>query len=157
MTSSTYDLVVLGGGTGGLVSALIAAGMGARIALVERDRTGGDCLWTGCVPSKSLLAAADLAHRTRHGDDVGLAPVEPEIDLAVVMQRVHDTIARIEPQDSPERLRREGVEVIDGDGRFIDRRTIEAGGRRLRFRSAIIATGSEPTLPPVAASRATPS
>jgi pyruvate/2-oxoglutarate dehydrogenase complex dihydrolipoamide dehydrogenase (E3) component len=69
--SARYDLVVLGGGTAGLVSSLIAAGAGARVALVERERTGGDCLWTGCVPSKSLIAAAGLAHRMRHADAVG--------------------------------------------------------------------------------------
>lgn len=74
----SYDLVVLGGGTGGLVSAQIAASIGARVALVERHRTGGDCLWTGCVPSKSLIAAADLAQRMRTAASVGLAPVEPE-------------------------------------------------------------------------------
>ena len=144
-----YDLVVLGGGTGGLVASVIAAGIGARVALVERERTGGDCLWTGCVPSKSLIAAATLAHRMRRADRVGLAPVEPAIDFARVMDHVHGAIAHIEPEDSPARLRAEGVEVIEGDGRFTGHRTIEAGGRGLRFRAAIIATGSEPSLPPV--------
>jgi pyruvate/2-oxoglutarate dehydrogenase complex dihydrolipoamide dehydrogenase (E3) component len=144
-----YDLVILGGGTGGLVSSLIAANIGARVALVERGRTGGDCLWTGCVPSKSLIAAAHLAHRMRHGSDVGLRPVEPDIDFAQVMAHVHGAIARIEPHDSPERLRSEGVEVIAGEGRFVDARTIAADGRRLGFRSAIVATGSEPAIPPV--------
>ncbi|MDQ3065927.1 MAG: FAD-dependent oxidoreductase, partial [Actinomycetota bacterium] len=144
-----YDLVILGGGTGGLVSSLIAANIGARVALVERGRTGGDCLWTGCVPSKSLIAAAHLAHRMRHGSDVGLRPVEPDIDFAQVMSHVHGAIARIEPHDSPERLRSEGVEVIAGEGRFVDARTIAADGRRLGFRSAIVATGSEPAIPPV--------
>jgi hypothetical protein len=98
--ASDYDLVVLGAGTGGLVSSLIAASIGARVALVERDRPGGDCLWTGCVPSKSLIAAAHLAHRMRHAGDVDLAPVEPEVDLASVMGHVRDAIARIEPRGS---------------------------------------------------------
>ncbi len=91
--SRRYDLVVLGGGTAGLVSAFIAAGVGARVALVERERTGGDCLWTGCVPSKSLIAAARLAHRMRHAADVGLEPVDPEIDFRAVMDRVHAAMA----------------------------------------------------------------
>ena len=104
--SGRYDLVVLGGGTGGLVSAMIAAGIGARVVLVERERTGGDCLWTGCVPSKSLIAAANLAHRMRHASALGLAPVEPQIDLARVMDHVQDAIHTIEPESSPERLRR---------------------------------------------------
>ena len=144
-----YDLVILGGGTAGLVSAFIAAGIGARVALVERNRTGGDCLWTGCVPSKSLIAAANAAHRMRHADAVGLAAVEPVVDLARVMDRVQAAIARIEPQDSPARLRDAGVEVIAGDARFADASSIEVAGRRLRFTSAIVATGSEPALPPV--------
>lgn len=147
--SDRYDLVVLGGGTAGLVSSVIAAGMGARVALVERERTGGDCLWTGCVPSKSLIAAAGLAHGMRSAERVGLAPVEPEIDFAQVMDRVHAAIATIEPHDSPERLRSDGVEVFESEGRFADSRTLEIDGGRLRFRSAIVATGSEPAAPPI--------
>jgi pyruvate/2-oxoglutarate dehydrogenase complex dihydrolipoamide dehydrogenase (E3) component len=147
--SGRYDLVVVGGGTGGLVSALIAAGIGARVALIERDRTGGDCLWTGCVPSKSLVAAAGLAHGMRHADAVGLAPVEPEIDFAAVMEHVHGAIQTIEPQDSPDRLRQAGIEVIRASGRFTGPGRIDADGRELRWRSAIIATGSRPLVPPI--------
>ncbi len=147
--SDVYDLVVLGGGTGGLVSALIAAGVGARVALIERDRTGGDCLWTGCVPSKSLIAATSLAHRMRHADAVGLAPVDPVIDFARVMGHVHGAIKAIEPQDSPERLRKEGVEVVQSSGRFTGPGRLVAEGRELRWRSAIIATGSSPLIPPI--------
>ena len=144
-----YDLMIVGGGTAGLVSAFIAAGVGARVALVERDRTGGDCLWTGCVPSKSLIAAAHMAHRMRHADAVGLAPVEPTIDFARVMDRVHAAIADIEPHDSPARLRDAGVEVIVGEGHFVDGSTILTDDRRLRFASAIVATGSQPDIPPI--------
>jgi pyruvate/2-oxoglutarate dehydrogenase complex dihydrolipoamide dehydrogenase (E3) component len=93
-----YDLIVLGGGTGGLVSALIAAGAGASVALVEPARRGGDCLWTGCVPSKSLLAAAELAHRMRQADAVGLEAIEPRIDFAAVMGHVDRARTTIEPQ-----------------------------------------------------------
>ena len=148
-SADRFDLVVLGGGTGGIVASLIAARAGARVALVERDRVGGDCLWTGCVPSKSLLAAADLAHRIRHADAVGLAPAEPEIDFAAVMAHVEQAIRRIEPQDSPERLRREGVDVFEAEGCFDGPGTMTAGGRTLRFRRAIVATGSRPLLPTV--------
>jgi pyruvate/2-oxoglutarate dehydrogenase complex dihydrolipoamide dehydrogenase (E3) component len=147
--TDVYDLVVLGGGTGGLVSAQIAADVGARVALVERDRTGGGCLWTGCVPSKSLIAAASLAHRMRHADSVGLAPVDPEIDFGRVMEHVHGAIKAIEPQDSPERLRAAGVEVVHATGRFTGAGRIDADGRELRWRSAIIATGSDPLTPPI--------
>lgn len=147
--SSRYDLVVLGGGTGGLVSALIAAGVGARVALIERGRTGGDCLWTGCVPSKSLIAAAGLAHRMRHADAVGLGPVDPEIDFARVLQHVRRAIQTIEPQDSPERLRAAGIDVIHGSGVFTGPGRISVEDRELRFRAAIIATGASPVVPPI--------
>ncbi|MDQ6775765.1 MAG: FAD-dependent oxidoreductase [Actinomycetota bacterium] len=144
-----YDLVVLGGGTGGLVAAQIAAGVGARVALVERDRTGGDCLWTGCVPSKSLIASATAAHRMRHADELGLPAVDPKIDFARVMERVWRVIHTIAPQDSAEHLRAAGVEVIEADGRFTGPGRIEAGGRELRWRTAIIATGSAPVIPAI--------
>ena len=144
-----HDLVIVGGGTGGLVSALIAAPLGARVALVERGRTGGDCLWTGCVPSKTLLASAHAAHTMRTADALGLTPVQPTIDFEAVMGRIRDVIAIIEPADSPERLRAAGVEVIAADAQFTGPHTIQCGDRELRFRAAIIATGSEPVLPPL--------
>jgi pyruvate/2-oxoglutarate dehydrogenase complex dihydrolipoamide dehydrogenase (E3) component len=147
--SDRLDLVVIGGGTGGLVSALVAAGIGARVALIERGRLGGDCLWTGCVPSKSLLAAADLAHRIRHADDVGLVPSEPIIDFTQVMDHVYRARRVIEPQDSAIRLEREGVEVVAGDARFERPGVVDVSGRRLRYRKAIIATGSRPLLPSI--------
>lgn len=142
-----YDIVIVGGGTAGLVSSAIAAGAGARVALIERERTGGDCLWTGCVPSKSLIAAAGLAHRMRHADAVGLGPVEPQIDYARVMEHVSRAIATIAPHDSPERLRAAGVEVIEAHGRFVAPGRIEAARRTLRWRSAIVATGAQPIIP----------
>lgn len=146
---SSYDLVVLGGGTGGLVSAQIAAAAGARVALVERQRTGGDCLWTGCVPSKSLIATADLAHRIRQAPDLGLSARLDPVDLAPVMERVQRVIAEIEPQDSPRRLREAGVDVIDGHGAFCGSHRLRAAGRTVRFASAIIATGAAPRIPPL--------
>jgi pyruvate/2-oxoglutarate dehydrogenase complex dihydrolipoamide dehydrogenase (E3) component len=144
-----YDLVILGGGTGGLVSALVAAGIGARVALIERGRLGGDCLWTGCVPSKSLLAAAELAHRMRHADRVGLTPVQPEIDFPRVMDHVRAAQRIIAAQDSAQRLTRDGVDVIVGAARFVSPGAAEVAGRTLRFRKAIIATGSRPALPAI--------
>jgi len=145
-----YDLIVVGGGTGGLVSVLIAAATGARVALIERARMGGDCLWTGCIPSKSLLAAAALAHRMRNAGSVGLTPVEPEIDFDQVMAHVDRARATIEPQDSAQRLRARGIEVIEAGASFEGPGVLSADGRRLRFRRAIIATGARPLLPPVA-------
>lgn len=144
-----YDLAVLGAGSAGLVAAIGAARLGARVVLVERERTGGDCLWTGCVPSKSLLATADLAHRMRAAGEVGLAPAQPEIDLARIMARIHQVQADIAVHDAPERLRSEGVEVVHGEGRFEAPGRLLAGTRLVRYRRALVATGSRPVLPPV--------
>jgi len=147
--SGRFDLVVIGGGTAGLVASLGVAGLGGRAALVEADRVGGDCLWTGCVPSKALLAAGAVAQAMRTADRHGLDPVEPVVDLARVMATVRRAQAVIEPQDSPERLVSHGVEVVQGRGRFAGPGRIVAGGRELRYRTALIATGSRPVVPPI--------
>lgn len=144
-----YDLVVIGGGTAGLVAAHGAAGVGARVLLAERERTGGDCLWTGCVPSKTLIATATLAHRMRHADELGLSPADPEVDLGVVMDRVRDAQATIAPHDSPERLRDAGVEVRQATARFLEPGVIAVGDERVAYRTALIATGSRPAVPPI--------
>jgi pyruvate/2-oxoglutarate dehydrogenase complex dihydrolipoamide dehydrogenase (E3) component len=144
-----YDLVVVGGGTAGMTAAVGAAGVGARVLLAEQERTGGDCLWTGCVPSKSLIAAARRAHDMRTADRVGLSPVEPEVDLERVMDRVHDVIATIGPHDSPERLRAQGVEVVQARASFERPGVVRVGDRPVRYRAALVATGSTPALPPV--------
>ncbi len=146
---TVYDLVAIGGGTASLVATVIAAGLGARVAMVEAERPGGDCLWTGCVPSKTLIAAAAAAHQMRTADRHGLAPVEPTVDLAHVMDRVRAAIAEIEPHDSPETLEAEGVEFVQGRGRFDGPGRVVVGDRTLRYRTALIATGSRPTLPPL--------
>ena len=143
-----YDLVVIGGGTAGMTAAVGAAGLGARVLLAEAERTGGECLWTGCVPSKALIAAARRAHDMRTADRVGLIPVTPDVDLARIMGSVHDVIATIEPHDSPARLRRKGVEVVRAHARFLRPGSIAVGDRRVRYRTALIATGSSPTVPP---------
>src|SRR6059036_5422 len=109
--AETYDLVIVGLGSGGMVAAEFAANLDLRVAIVERNRTGGDCLWTGCVPSKALLAAAELAHRIRHADAVGLTPAEPTIEFAAVMAHVRAAQQTIAPADSPDHLRARGVDV----------------------------------------------
>jgi pyruvate/2-oxoglutarate dehydrogenase complex dihydrolipoamide dehydrogenase (E3) component len=144
-----FDLVVIGGGAGGLVVAAGGASLGAKVALVEKHRMGGDCLWYGCVPSKSLIKSARIAHQMRHADRWAIAPAQPEIDLARVMERVAGVIRGIEPNDSPERFRSLGVEVILGDGRFTAPDVFAVAGRRLTARHFVIATGSRPAVPPI--------
>lgn len=144
-----YDLAIVGGGTAGIIAAKTASGLGARVVLVERDRTGGDCLWTGCVPSKSLIAAANSAQGMRTSGRFGITPVEPQIDFAAVMAHVRRAIERIEPVDSPAALSHAGAEVIAGAAVFTGPDVVRVDDRSLRFRHALIATGSTPALPPV--------
>ncbi|MCZ2805948.1 FAD-dependent oxidoreductase [Modestobacter sp. VKM Ac-2983] len=145
----TWDLLVIGGGTAGIVAATTAASLGARVLLTERERTGGDCLWTGCVPSKALLASATAAADARGAARLGVDVSGVEVDFARVMIHVKQAIATIEPVDSPETLRSKGVTVLTGGAVFTgpDRATVD--GREIRFRAAVIATGSGPALPPV--------
>ena len=146
-----YDLVVLGGGTAGLVASRYAAALGARVALVERDVPGGDCLFTGCIPSKSLLAAAGLARAMRTADRLGLDPVEPRVELARVMAHVRGAIDAAGRPDTPDALRAAGVELVEGSGTFSGSGRIDVEGRELDFRSAIVATGAAPDVPDVEA------
>jgi pyruvate/2-oxoglutarate dehydrogenase complex dihydrolipoamide dehydrogenase (E3) component len=144
-----YDLAIVGGGTAGIIAAKTAGSLGARVVLVERDRTGGDCLWTGCVPSKSLIAAAHAAQNMRTAGRFGITPVEPQVDFAAVMAYVRRAIERIEPVDSPTALSEAGAEVIAGTAVFTGPDELDVDGRSLRFGHALIATGSTPALPPV--------
>jgi pyruvate/2-oxoglutarate dehydrogenase complex dihydrolipoamide dehydrogenase (E3) component len=145
-----YDLVVLGGGAAGLTAARICARLGGRVALVEAaPQPGGDCLFSGCVPSKSLIAAAKLAHLMRTAQRVGLEPVDPRIDFARVMERIEAVVERAGAPDTAAALRSDGVEVLRATGRFARPGVVEAGGRDLPYRAALIATGSRPAFPPI--------
>jgi pyruvate/2-oxoglutarate dehydrogenase complex dihydrolipoamide dehydrogenase (E3) component len=145
--STQYDLVVIGGGTAGLVAAHGAAGMGATVAMIEPNHPGGDCLWYGCVPSKRLLAAAHAAHVMRTAGRHGITAVEPEIDFAAVMAQVKVAQDHIAHHDSVERLENAGVDVIPAMGTFIGDGEIDAGGRTIGYRKALIATGAAPVVP----------
>jgi pyruvate/2-oxoglutarate dehydrogenase complex dihydrolipoamide dehydrogenase (E3) component len=139
-----YDLVVIGGGTAGLVSAIGATGLGARVALVERGLLGGDCLNVGCVPSKALLRSARAIGETRRASTLGIRVAAAEADFSAVMQRMRERRAEISPHDSAERLRQSGVDVFFGQGRFTSDRTVAVDGQTLRFNRALIATGGRP-------------
>jgi pyruvate/2-oxoglutarate dehydrogenase complex dihydrolipoamide dehydrogenase (E3) component len=145
----TPDLCVIGAGSGGLAVAAGAVQMGASVVLIERGKMGGDCLNYGCVPSKSLLAAAKLADMGRHGSALGVFYEPPRIDFAAVADSVARVIATIEPNDSQERFERLGVRVIRAEARFIDARTAQAGDTLIRPRRFVIATGSHPVVPPI--------
>jgi len=145
----TYDLVVIGGGTAGLVAAMGAAGLGARVALVERHLLGGDCLNVGCVPSKALIRSARAVGEIRRGAGVGVASGPPVVDFPGVMRRMRERRAHIAASDSADRFQRAGVDVFFGQGRFGDRRTVLVGEARLGFSRAVIATGGRPSAPPV--------
>jgi len=145
-----YNLVVIGGGTAGLVSAAGAAGLGAKVALVERRLLGGDCLNFGCVPSKALIRSSRAMADLRDAARLGIKAASGEPDFAAVMERVRGIRARISHHDSAHRFSRElGVDVFLGDGRFTGPDTLEVEGKRLRFRKAVIATGARPATPPI--------
>ncbi len=148
-TGEPWDLVVVGGGTAGIVGAKTAARLGARVLLVERERTGGDCLWTGCVPSKALLAAAGVAATARRGHRFGVAVAEVSVDFARVMDHVRATIQHIAPIDSIEALEGAGVSVRTGTARFVGPHEVEVEGRVLPFRQALVATGASPAVPAI--------
>jgi pyruvate/2-oxoglutarate dehydrogenase complex dihydrolipoamide dehydrogenase (E3) component len=144
-----YDLVVIGGGSAGLVVASAAAQLKAKVALVEKHRLGGDCLWFGCVPSKSLIQASRVAYQVRHSDRLGIFTQPPEIDFTQVINYVQEVIRAIEPNDSPERFRGLGVDVIFGEGQFVDPKTFSVNRQPLTARAFVIATGSRAAIPPI--------
>ncbi|HEY0673537.1 MAG TPA: FAD-dependent oxidoreductase [Longimicrobiales bacterium] len=142
-----YDIIAIGGGAAGLVTAAGAAGLGARVALIERGRMGGECLWTGCIPSKALLASARIVATARAGARYGIDLSEPRVDFARVMQHVHSAQQTIAPHDSPERFRSLGVDVVQETATFLDRERVQAGDRLLAARHVVIATGTRPAIP----------
>ena len=148
------NLVVIGGGSGGLVSALIGAAVKARVTLVESHKMGGDCLNFGCVPSKALIKTANLRHQILHSANYGLASSSTRFEFREVMARIHAVIAAIAPHDSVERFTGLGVEVLQGHARIVNPWTVEValndGAKRLlTTRSIVIATGARPFVPPL--------
>lgn len=149
MVGDRYDVCVIGAGSAGLSVAYAARHMGMKVALIEGHKMGGDCLNFGCVPSKALLAAGHAAQAMRDAGRFGIAPVEPEVDFAAVHAHVHGVIAAIEPHDSVARYEGFGVDVIQAAARFTGPDTVEAGGRTIRARRFVVATGSRAVLPPI--------
>ena len=156
MTLLTPDLCVIGAGAGGLAVAAGAVRMGASVVLVERGTMGGDCLNVGCVPSKSLIAAAKLAHQWRSGAAFGIRYAAPAIDFATVADSVAGVISHLAPHDSVERFEGLGVIVLRGEARFTDPQTVQAGDTAIRARRFVIAAGSSPAIPPISGLDAAP-
>ncbi len=143
------DMVVIGAGSGGLVSAYIAAAVKAEVTLIEADRMGGDCLNTGCVPSKALIRSAKAAHELRHASDFGVNAGDVSVDFPAVMERVQQAITKVEPHDSVERYEGLGVDVIQGYARITSPWSVEVDGRELTTRNIVVATGARPFVPPI--------
>ena len=143
-----YNVVVIGAGTAGLVTAAGTAGLGGRVALIERGKMGGDCLNTGCVPSKALIASARRIAAIRNAPKLGLKPVEPEFDFKEIFERMRDRRGIIEPNDSQERFESLGIDVFRGDAAFVDANTVSVDGMNLTAPYIVIATGGRAGVPP---------
>lgn len=144
-----YNVVVIGAGTAGLVTAAGTAGLGGRVALIERGKMGGDCLNFGCVPSKALISSARVLHTIHRAGDWGIAAATEETDFARVFERMRERQAKIAPHDSQERFESLGVEVFRGEARFVSPRAVEVNGCTLRAAHFVIATGTRPAIPTI--------
>ena len=144
-----FDVVVIGGGTAGLVTASGCARLGRRVALIEKHALGGDCLWTGCVPTKALVASARLAYQMRHADAYGLERHEPKLSPRSIMDSMREVRQVTSKHDDPEKFRKLGIDVIEGAARLVSRSEIEVNGRRLVAKDIVIATGSRTSVPPI--------
>ncbi len=143
------NLVVIGAGSAGLVTAYIAAAVKAKVSLIEKGDMGGDCLNTGCVPSKALIRSAKFVHQVDNHQKYGIRKASSEHTFADVMDRVHRVVATIEPHDSEERYRGLGVDVIKGEARITGPWTVEVNGQTLNTRHIVVATGARPLVPPI--------
>ena len=147
--SDTYNLVVIGAGSGGLISALIAAAVKAKVALIEKDKMGGDCLNYGCVPSKAIIKSAKFVQEMRRHQDFGIKDAKFNFEFSEVMDRVHEKIAKIAPNDSVERFTGLGVECFQGEAEIIDAHTVKVGEQILKTKNIVLAMGASPFVPPI--------
>ncbi len=145
-----YNLIVIGAGSAGLVSSYIAAAVKAKVALIEKYQMGGDCLNTGCVPSKALIRSAKMLSYAKRAEEFGFSKTTVKFDFASVMERVQQVVKKVEPHDSVERYTKLGVEVIQGEAKIVSPWTVEVNGEILSTRSIIVATGARPLVPPIA-------
>ena len=156
MAKADYDLVVIGAGAAGLIAARFAVQLGARVLLAERDRIGGDCTWTGCVPSKSLIRVAKAAHEIRTAQRFGVDAASCAVNMATVRDYVQRKVQEIYQPTSPASLEREGIEVALGPTRFEDARSVRVGERLIAARRFLICTGATPVMPDIQGLKGTP-
>jgi dihydrolipoamide dehydrogenase len=149
MARYDYNIVVIGAGSAGLVSAYIASAVKAKVALIEKHRMGGDCLNTGCVPSKALIRTTKILSYIKRHQEFGLKSASAEFDFTEVMERVQSVIKKIEPHDSIERYTSLGVDCFTGAARILSPHEVEVNGKTLSTKNIIIATGARPTIPPI--------
>ncbi|MBT3984152.1 MAG: dihydrolipoyl dehydrogenase [Bacteriovoracaceae bacterium] len=144
-----YNIVAIGGGAAGLVTSYIGAAVKARVALIEKDKMGGDCLNTGCVPSKAIIKSAKILHMAKKANELGLTSTEIEFDFKNVMNRVQKVIEKIEPHDSVERYSSLGVECFSGEAKIISPWEVEVNGQIIKTKNIVVATGASPFVPPI--------
>jgi len=150
MPRARYDLVIVGMGSAGMTAAEFAATLPIKVCAIERDRVGGDCLWTGCVPSKALLASAKAAHTMRHADHYGLTAVEPRVDRARVWERVRAVQAQLAATtDAPEHFTAKGIELRFGEAALTSPTTVSVGGEEVEAKHILLCTGGRPAVPPI--------
>jgi len=154
--ADTYDLIIIGAGSGGLTAAEFVARLGTKTALIEKHHVGGDCTWTGCVPSKALIKAAKVAHYARNASRYGIMAGPSITDMRKVRQYVREAINEVYRYETPEELARKGIEVVIGSARFLDAHTVGAGDRKLSARNFVIATGAHPVIPNITGLREVP-
>jgi len=144
-----YNVVVIGAGSGGLVSAYIAAAVKAKVALIEKHKMGGDCLNTGCVPSKALIRTTKMLSYAKRSKEFGLNQTTVDFDFGQVMERVQNVIRKVEPHDSIERYEEHGVECLSGEAKILDPWRVQLGDQTLTARNIVVATGARPFVPPI--------
>lgn len=150
MDKPEYDLAIIGAGASGLIAADFAVRLGAKVALLEKGLIGGDCTWTGCVPSKSLIKVATVAHHARTASRYGVEVSAPVVDMVQVREYLRATIHQIYEPTMPESLRKKGMDVLLGATRFLDPHTLEVGTEQIRAKKILINTGATPRIPALA-------
>ncbi len=147
--AENFDVIVVGGGSGGLTAAMFANGVGKKSAVIERAQLGGDCTWTGCVPSKTLLNIAKHAHAARTANRYGITVSAPTVDMKAVRQHIQQVIQQVYKAETPQVFQNRGIEVVLGEAKFIDPHTIRVGERTLTAKKFIVATGARAAVPPI--------